>query len=165
VIGYVRQSDHARHTRSKQRLDTLAHCHFREAATLTPPFKTEADPTFFDLDNGCMSAVRCDDRIDLAIEHAANGRSEIRLLACCSRPRAWTDHPYARHFREALRINASMRARSGTLAPGDPVTSRVTIPLSTVRTRISPPRAITEGNTLACSAAVTLAVKSTGISQ
>ena len=55
-----------------------------------------------------------------------------------------------------------MRPMSGRPAPGDPLTSSVTVPFSTPTKRMSPPRAITDGSTLACSAAVTLSARSTG---
>src|SRR5262245_47277807 len=64
----------------------------------------------------------------------------------------------------AWRMRASIRASSGNAAPGDPVVSKVTTPLATPSTRISPPRAITDGSTLACSAAATLSARSTGTS-
>ena len=60
----------------------------------------------------------------------------------------------------AARISASMREASGSTAPGDPVTSRVTTPSRAAATRTAPPRAMTEGRMLRSSAAVTCAARS-----
>ena len=55
----------------------------------------------------------------------------------------------------AARIWASMREASGQTAPGDPVSSKVTIRSSTLITRSAAPRAMTEGRMLRSSAAAT----------
>src|SRR6266545_102525 len=160
VVGDVCQADHLGHAGAQQGLDTLANSHLRQAAALTPAFQADVDPAVLGLDQDHPTAVGGDHRVDLRVQDTAHPVGET-LAAACWRWFATRAHdPHAGDLGDGGAQQVPDAGGQRSTAPGDPLTSRVATPSSTATTRTAPPRAMTEGSTLRCSAVATLSTRS-----
>ena len=161
MIGEVRQPDHARHARAQHRFDALAEGDLGEAAALAAAVESKPDPSR----RSISTRVACprwggDDGIDLAIQDVAHLIGQVSGRACRPRLAARSDQPDARDLRNGVAdqlLDAPEKRQAGA---GRPANLERDGAVSTPRTRISPPRAITDGRTLARSAAATLSARS-----